>query len=111
MGTPLLWIVFNVFILFAIAVDLRVLHRKPHKVGLREAGLWTSIWIGISLLFGAGILYYFGKQPALEFFTGYLIEKALSVDNLFLFLVIFCAFSVDERVQHRLLAWGVLGAL
>ena len=111
MGTPLLWIAFNAFILLAIALDLRVLHRKPHKIGLREAGLWTGVWITVSVLFGIGIFHYFGRQPALEYFTGYLIEKALSVDNLFLFLVIFRAFSVDARVQHRLLEWGVVGAL
>jgi tellurite resistance protein TerC len=111
MATPLLWVAFNVFILIVIALDLRVLHRKPHKVGLREAGIWTGIWIAVSVLFGVGVLHYFGRQPALEFFTGYLIEKSLSVDNLFLFLVIFRAFSVDGRVQHRLLEWGVIGAL
>jgi len=111
MGTPLLWTAFNAFILVAVALDLRVLHRKPHKVGLREAGLWTGIWIALSLLFGAGVSIYFGRQHGLEFFTGYLVEKALSVDNLFLFLVIFRAFYVDERVQHRLLEWGVIGAL
>jgi len=111
MGTPLLWIAFNLFILAAIALDLRVLHRKPHKVGLREAGLWTAIWIAVSVLFGAGVSVWFGQQRGLEFFTGYLVEKALSADNLFLFLVIFRAFSVDERVQHRLLEWGVIGAL
>jgi tellurite resistance protein TerC len=111
MGTPLLWIAFNLFILLAIVLDLRVLHRKPHKVGLQEAGLWTAIWIGASVLFGTGVSVWFGPQRALEFFTGYLIEKSLSVDNLFLFLVIFRAFSVDERVQHRLLEWGVIGAL
>lgn len=111
MGTPLQWFAFNVFILIVVALDLRVLHRKPHKVELKEAALWTAIWIALSVLFGIGVLHYFGRQPGLEFFTGYLIEKALSVDNLFLFLVIFHAFSVDERVQHRLLEWGVLGAL
>src|SRR5215470_2623938 len=111
MGTPLLWIAFNAFILVAIALDLRVLHRKPHKVGLREAGLWTAIWIAVSVLFGAGVSVWSGRQHGLEFFTGYLVEKALSADNLFLFLVIFRAFSVDERVQHRLLEWGVIGAL
>jgi len=111
MGTPLLWIAFNLFILVAIALDLRVLHRKPHKVGLREAGLWTAIWIAVSMLFGAGVSVWSGRQHGLEFFTGYLVEKALSADNLFLFLVIFRAFSVDERVQHRLLEWGVIGAL
>jgi tellurite resistance protein TerC len=111
MGTPILWIAFNLFILGAIALDLRFLHRKPHQVDLREAGLWTGVWVALSLLFGAGVFVYFGRQPALEYFTGYLIEKALSVDNLFLFMVIFRAFSVDARVQHRLLEWGVLGAL
>lgn len=111
MGTALLWIAFNAFILIAIALDLRVLHRKPHKVGLREAGLWTAIWIAVSLLFGAAVSVWSGRQRGLEFFTGYLVEKALSVDNLFLFLVIFRAFRVDDRVQHRLLECGVIGAL
>ena len=111
MGTPFRWIAFNAFILLAIALDLRVLHRRPHKVGIREAALASCGWIGVSILFGAGVFYFRGYQPALEFFTGYLIEKALSVDNLFLFLVIFRAFAVDERIQHRLLEWGVVGAL
>ena len=111
MGTPLRWILFNLFILIAVFVDLRVLHRKPHKIGLREAALWSSVWIGVSLLFGVGVHFYFGARAALEYFAGYLIEKALSVDNLFLFLVIFRAFAVDERWQPRLLQWGVLGAL
>ena len=111
MGTPLRWIAFNVFILIAIVLDLRVFHRKAHKIGVREAAIASCGWIGISVLFGLAVLYYYGEQPALEYFTGYLIEKALSVDNLFLFLVIFRAFAVDERIQHRLLEWGVIGAL
>ncbi|HKD50089.1 MAG TPA: TerC/Alx family metal homeostasis membrane protein [Candidatus Acidoferrum sp.] len=111
MGTPLNWILFNTFILIAIVLDLRVFHRKPHKVGLREAAIASFGWIGVSLLFGLGLLYLRGEQQALEFFTGYLIEKALSVDNLFLFLVIFRAFGVEDRLQHRLLEWGVVGAL
>ncbi|HUC53918.1 MAG TPA: TerC family protein [Candidatus Cybelea sp.] len=111
MGTPLHWIAFNLFIVTAIALDLRVFHRHPHKIEVREAALASFGWISVSVLFGAGILYFRGPQPALEFFTGYLIEKALSVDNLFLFLVIFRAFAVDERLQHRLLEWGVIGAL
>ncbi len=111
MGTPLAWILFNSFVLAAIVLDLRVFHRKPHKITIREAALWSAIWIGLSIAFGLAILAYRGRQPALEFFTGYLIEKALSVDNLFLFLVIFRAFAVDVRVQHRLLEWGILGAL
>src|SRR5436853_344255 len=111
MGTSLNWIAFNLFIAIAIALDLRVFHRRPHKIGIREAALASFGWIAVSVLFGFGVLYFRGQQPALEFFTGYLIEKALSVDNLFLFLVIFRAFAVDDRLQHRLLEWGVVGAL
>jgi tellurite resistance protein TerC len=110
-GTPLNWVIFNLFILVAIALDLRVFHRHPHKVGLREATIASFCWIAISGLFGLGVLHFRGTQPALEFFTGYLIEKALSVDNLFLFLVIFRAFAVEDGLQHRLLEWGVIGAL
>jgi TerC family integral membrane protein len=111
MGTPLSWFLFNLFVVISIALDLRVLHRHPHKVGTREAAISSFCWIAISVFFGLGVLYFQGKQPALEFFTGYLIEKGLSVDNLFLFLVIFRAFAVEERLQHRLLEWGVVGAL
>jgi tellurite resistance protein TerC len=111
MGTPFLWVAFNLFILITIVLDLRVFHRRAHKISLREAAIASIGWIGISVLFGLGVLRFYGSQPALEYFTGYLIEKALSVDNLFLFLVIFRAFAVDDRVQHRLLEWGVLGAL
>ena len=111
MGTLSRWILFNIFVLIAVALDLGAFHRRPHKIGLREAAIWSAAWVGLSILFGVGVFWFLGRQPALEFFTGYLIEKALSIDNLFLFLVIFQAFSVDERVQHRLLAWGVLGAL
>ena len=111
MGTPLRWIAFNIFVLITIVLDLRVFHRKAHKISVREAAIASFGWVGVSVLFGLGVLYYYGQQPALEYFTGYLIEKALSVDNLFLFLVIFRAFAVDERFQHRLLEWGVIGAL
>ncbi len=111
MGTPLNWFVFNCFVLISIALDLRVFHRRPHKIKIREAAISSFCWIAISVLFGLGVLHFRGEQPALEFFTGYLIEKALSVDNLFLFLVIFRAFAVDDRLQHRLLEWGVVGAL
>src|ERR1700676_2445179 len=111
MGTPLLWIGFNLFVLAAVALDLGVFSRRLHKVGIREAGFFSLLWVALSILFGFGILHYFGKQAGLEFFTGYLIEKALSVDNLFLFLVIFRTFAIDERFQHRMLEWGILGAL
>lgn len=111
MGTPLNWILFNAFILISMVLDLRVFHRHPHKIKLREAAVASFCWIGVSVLFGWGVLYFRGPQPGLEFFTGYLIEKALSLDNLFLFLVIFRAFAVEDRLQHRLLEWGVVGAL
>src|SRR6266481_6132413 len=111
MGTPLPWIGFNVFILACIALDLGVFNQRLHKVGLREAGFFSLLWVALSILFGLGIVHYSGKQAGLEFFTGYLIEKALSVDNLFLFLVIFRTFAVDARLQHRMLEWGILGAL
>src|SRR5579862_1140532 len=111
MGTPLLWIGFNAFVLIAVALDLGVFNRRLHKVELREAFWSTLAWIVMSVLFGFGIWYFSGHQRAVEFFTGYLIEKALSVDNLFLFLVIFRTFAIDERFQHRMLEWGILGAL
>jgi TerC family integral membrane protein len=111
MGTPLRWIEFNLFVLLALALDLGVFHRRPRKIGLREAALWSLAWISLSVLFGIGVLRYSGHQRALEFFTGYLIEKALSVDNLFIFLLIFRTFAVAPRLQHRILAWGILGAL
>lgn len=111
MGTPLLWLGFNLFVLAAIALDLGVFSRRLHKVELKEAAIASVIWIVLSVLFGIGIYHYWGHQLALEFFTGYLIEKALSVDNLFLFLVIFRTFAIDERYQHRMLEWGILGAL
>jgi tellurite resistance protein TerC len=111
MGNSLLWIGFNVFVLASVALDLGVFNRRLHKVSLREAALFSLLWVSLSVLFGLGLLHYSGKQASLEFFTGYLIEKALSVDNLFLFLVIFRTFAIDERLQHRLLEWGILGAL
>src|ERR1700757_1028448 len=108
MGTPLLWITFNLFVLASVALDLGVFSRRLHKVSLREAGFFSLVWVGLSVLFGLGVLHYSGKQAGLEFFTGYLIEKALSVDNLFLFLLIFRTFAIDERLQHRMLEWGIL---
>jgi tellurite resistance protein TerC len=111
MGTPLLWVAFNLFVLIAIALDLGVFHRQAHKIKLREALLWSSIWIALAVTFGYFVWHWYGSQRGLEYFTGYVIEKALSIDNLFVFLVIFRTFQVDQRVQHRVLAWGILGAL
>jgi tellurite resistance protein TerC len=111
MGTLPLWVGFNLFVLIALILDLGVFHRKAHKIGIREALLASALWIALALGFGFFIWHSFGAQRGLEYLTGYVIEKALSVDNLFVFLVIFRAFRVDETVQHRVLAWGILGAL
>lgn len=111
MGTPLLWVGFTLFVLAMLALDLGVFHRKAHAVRLREALAWSLVWIALALLFNLGIYYYAGGQAALEFFTGYLIEKALSVDNIFVFLVIFSYFRVPAVDQHRVLFYGILGAL
>src|SRR5690606_10574124 len=105
------WAVFNLFVLAMLAVDLGVFHRKAHVVSMREATIWTCVWIALSLLFNFGIYHFLGSRPALEFLTGYLIEKALSVDNIFVFVIIFSYFRVPPQYQHRVLFWGILGAL
>ncbi len=105
------WVGFNVFVLAMLAVDLLVFHRKPHEVSLKEALIWSGIWISLALVFNAGIYFLQGKQLALEFLTGYLIEKSLSVDNIFVFLMIFSFFKVPKKYQHEVLFWGILGAL
>ncbi len=110
-GTPALWIGFLVFVLAMLALDLGVFHRKEHAVRPREAAIWSVVWISLALLFNLGVYHWFGSVRALEFLTGYLIEKALSVDNLFVFLVVFSYFSVPAKLQHRVLFWGILGAL
>ncbi|HEX2997341.1 MAG TPA: TerC family protein [Anaerolineales bacterium] len=110
-GTPALWIGFTAFVLAMLALDLGVFHRKVHEIRMREALVWSVVWIGLALCFNAGVYFWFGQERALEFLTGYLIEKALSVDNLFVFLVLFSYFSVPLQLQHRILFWGILGAL
>jgi tellurite resistance protein TerC len=107
----LLWIAFNVFVLGMLALDLGVFHRKAHSVSVREAVAWSIVWVALSLVFNAGVYYVSGPEKALEFLTGYLIEKALSVDNLFLFIVIFSYFAVPAVYHHRVLFWGIIGAL
>ena len=111
MDTPLHWIAFNAFVLIAVALDLGVFHRKAEKISLRGALMWSLVWIGLAISFGLGITHYYGRQTGLEFFTGYVIEKALSVDNLFVFLVVFRVFAVKEEYQQRVLGYGILGAL
>jgi tellurite resistance protein TerC len=98
-------------VLFLLALDLGVLHRKAHAVGAREALLWSLVWVALSLAFGSWIYLNLGAQKGLEFFTGYLIEYALSVDNIFVFILIFSYFAVPAQLHHRVLFWGILGAL
>jgi tellurite resistance protein TerC len=105
------WIGFNLFVLTMLALDLGVFHRKAHPVSMREASIWSVVWITLALLFNAGIYFFSGPEPALQFFTGYLIEKSLSVDNIFIFVLLFTFFSVPAAYQHRVLFWGVLGAM
>jgi tellurite resistance protein TerC len=110
-GSPGLWIGFIVFVIAMLAVDLGIFHRKSHVVTTREALVWSSVWIGFALLFNLGVWKWFGAQRGLEFLTGYLIEKSLSIDNIFVFVVIFGALGVPALYQHRVLFWGILSAL
>lgn len=109
--TSVLWIGFNVFVLGMLALDLGVFHRKSHTVTVREALIWTAVWVTLALFFNLFIYYYFGEELAVEFFTGYLIEKSLSVDNIFVMIMIFSYFQVPQEYQHKVLFWGILGAL
>ena len=110
-GEPLAWVIFGVVIATMLALDLGVFHRKAHAVRGREAAIWSVVWISVALLFNLGIYFRSGSDRGLEFFQAWLIEKALSVDNLFVFLAAFSFFAVPENLQHRVLFWGILGAL
>lgn len=105
------WIGFGAFVLAMLALDLGVFHRKSHEVHMKEALIWSAVWIGMALLFNGIIYAWKGPQAGMEFLTGYLIEKSLSVDNVFVFVMIFSYFSVPAAYQHRVLFWGILGAL
>jgi tellurite resistance protein TerC len=111
MGSFWLWAGFNLAVLVLLALDLFVVHRRAHAMRLGEAALWSAIWIALSLGFNLLLWRWYGSVPALEFFTGYLVEKSLSLDNLFVFALLFHSFAVELRWQHRVLFWGVLGAL
>jgi tellurite resistance protein TerC len=105
------WIGFNVVVLAILALDLGVLHRREAKVSVKEAATWSAVWVALSLCFAFAIYRTMGKESGLEFLTGYLIEYALSVDNIFVFVLIFTYFNVPEKYQHRVLFWGIIGAL
>jgi len=106
-----MWVGFNAAVLALLALDLGVFHRSAHRVSLREAAVWSVVWVALSLVFGYGISHYMGRAAGLEFLTGYVIEKALSVDNIFVFVLIFSYFRVPDEYQHRVLFWGILSAL
>jgi len=105
------WIGFHVFVILMLALDLGVFHKKAHKIPVKEAVIWTLVWITLATLFCGFVFFEFGKTRALEFLTGYVIEYSLSVDNIFVFILIFSYFAVKDQYQHEVLFWGILGAL
>lgn len=107
----LIWVGFNVFVLMMLALDLGIFHRSSHEVKMKEALTWSGVWIGLALIFNLIIYLWRGPEVGLQFLTGYLIEKSLSVDNIFVFVLLFSYFSVPARYQHKVLFWGILGAL
>ena len=106
-----LWVGFNAFILAMLALDLGVFHRKTHEVSVKEATAWSAVWITLAMIFNAGLWFFRGPEAGIQFLTGYLIEKSLSVDNIFVIALIFSFFAVPRLYQHRVLFWGILGAL
>jgi tellurite resistance protein TerC len=106
-----LWVGFNAFVVAMLAVDLFVFHKEAHEVRPAEAAAWSVVWVALALVFGTGVYVLKGRDAGMEYFTGYVIEKALSVDNIFVFVLIFGYFRVPSRYQHRVLFWGILGAL
>ena len=108
---PWLWIGFNIFVLLMLALDLGVFHRTAHIVTFKESISWTVIWVALAMLFNLGVWHYAGSEKGIEFLTGYVIEKSLSVDNVFIFVLLFSYFAVPQVYQHKVLFWGILGAL
>ncbi|HLT57419.1 MAG: TerC family protein [Limnochordales bacterium] len=106
-----MWALFNLLVLGMLALDLGVFHRHSHVVKAKEAAIWTVVWIVVALIFGGFVYWWKGPDTAMEYLTGYLIEKSLSADNIFVFVLIFTYFAVPAQFQHRVLFWGVLGAL
>lgn len=110
-ATIYVWICFLAFVLLMLALDLGVFHRKSHEVKIKEALIWSFVWISMAMVFNYGIYVFMGEIKAMEFLTGYVIEKSLSIDNLFVFIMIFSYFNVDKKYQHKVLFWGIIGAL
>ncbi len=109
-ATPLLYVLFTVFIIALLLVDLGLFQRKEREIKIKEALTWSAVWISLALCFNVGLYLWHGKEASLQFFTGYLIELSLSVDNLFVFLLIFMYFKVPTQYQHKVLFWGIIGA-
>jgi len=105
------WLAFNLFVLLMIVLDLKVIHREERAVGMKEALFWSGFWIVLSLCFNAGVYHFLGGEKGLQFLTGYVVEKAMSVDNIFVFILLFGYFKVEPKLQHRVLFWGIMGAL
>jgi tellurite resistance protein TerC len=105
------WVGFHIFVFLMLALDLGIFNKKAHKIPVKEAVIWTSVWISLAMIFCVLVYYKFGKIKALEFLTGYVIEYSLSVDNIFVFILIFSYFAVKDMYQHRVLFWGIIGAL
>ena len=110
-GSPALWAGFIAFVIAMLALDLGVLHRKTEEVRPKDALFWSIVWVGLALLFNVGVYLRFGPEPGLEFLAGYVIERALSIDNIFVFVVLFSYFRVPAAYQYRVLFWGIVGAL
>ena len=111
-GIPVwVWIAFTVFVLSMLALDLGVFNRKSHTVSVKQALTWTAVWVTFSLIFAAGVWRFMDSKSAVEFLTGYVVEYSLSVDNIFVFLLVFSYFKVSPEHQHKVLFWGILGAL
>ncbi|HRG67486.1 MAG: TerC family protein [Saprospiraceae bacterium] len=107
----LLWGGFILFIVLMLALDLGVFHKENHEIKLKEALMWTMFWVSLALIFNIGIYHFMGSEKALQFLTGYLIEESLSIDNVFVFMLIFSYFKVPPKYQHKILFWGILGAM
>lgn len=107
----ILWGSFSFFVIGMLALDLGVFHRKSHTVSVKEALTWTAVWIALAMLFNLFVYHYFDKEKALEFFTAYVVEKSLSIDNIFVIIMIFSYFRVPDAYQHKVLFWGIFGAL
>jgi tellurite resistance protein TerC len=105
------WVGFIAFVLSMLALDLGVFNKTPHVVSAKEAGIWTSVWVALALIFAAGLAYFVDQATALTFLTGYVVEESLSIDNIFVIVLIFQYFAVPPQYQHRVLFWGILGAL